>query len=718
LRWQADCARVVWAVTTAKNALTADVYPDGGDPMTRRLMATFLALATLLGTVPGAGAATPPGAAVPPGAADPETGAVGRTPPRLGYLTGDVSLWRPGASDWAPAALNMPLAPGDELYTGNNGNAELQVGSRAFVRAWGDTQLGLANQEPDFLQFKVTTGHVSLDLRSLDAGRTVELATPHGAFTIDRPGYYRADVTETRTSFISRRGGRATMTPAGGDAVAIQPSEEVVVEAAGGVAVQSFVAPDLDVWDRWNYTRTDDLLDTMSARYVPSDVYGVDDLDQHGTWRVVQTYGAVWVPSAVPAGWAPYSTGRWVWDPFYGWTWVDAAPWGWAPYHYGRWVSINGVWAWAPGPIVRRAVYAPALVVFFGAPGVRVTVGAPFVSWVALGWGEPVVPWWGRPGFVGRPWWGGWGGPRVVNNVVVNRTTVVNVNTINVYQNVNVHNAVLAVPREQFGRRAVHEDRVANVDTRRLEPVRGALQVAPTTASLVGDAGRAAVVPPTPVIERRVVATRQPARRAIVPRAEAERSGPAPRAPEAQIVRPPRAASTPATPARPPFGRSDVERAPRSETPRLEATPAPATSRQPERVTPSARQPEHVAPAPAVRQPEPPSARQPERGTPPVARQPERVVPPAARQPEQVTPPAARQPEHVAPPAARQERPTPPPPEARGRADVAPQRGPQIEAPRPAPRDLPGEPANRVFPGRGQGRGGDEARGRGPRDRD
>src|SRR5213083_1832130 len=27
--------------------------------------------------------------------------------------------------------------------------------------------------------------------------------------------------------------------------------------------------------------------------------------------------------------------------------------------------------------------------------GVRVVVGSPFDSWVALGWGEPLVPWWG-----------------------------------------------------------------------------------------------------------------------------------------------------------------------------------------------------------------------------------------------------------------------------------------------------------------------------------
>ena len=81
------------------------------------------------------------------------------------------------------------------------------------------------------------------------------------------------------------------------------------------------------------------------------------------------TYGAVWVPRGVAVGWAPYSTGRWVYDPYYGWTWVDDAPWGWAPYHYGRWVHVSGYWGWCPGPIVARPYYSPALVAFYGGGG-------------------------------------------------------------------------------------------------------------------------------------------------------------------------------------------------------------------------------------------------------------------------------------------------------------------------------------------------------------
>src|SRR5712692_965613 len=465
---------------------------------TKRMIGFMLALGTLTGAAPAAQAADTPAAG---------QATIDQTPPRLSFADGQVSFWRPGAQDWATAQVNTPLAPGDELYTASPGNVELQVGSRAFVRAWANTQLGLATQEPDFLQFKVTTGSAAFDLRTLEPGHTVEVDTPNAAFTIEHAGYYRVDVTGQRTSFITRRAGRATVTPASGEAVVITPSEEVVIEGTASPQFASYVAPPLDVWDRWNYARTDKLLDAVSARYVSPGTYGVSDLDPYGTWRVVPTYGSIWVPTAVQTDWVPYSTGAWTLDPYYGWTWVDTAPWGWAPYHYGRWVFVDGFWAWAPGPMVRRAVYAPALVAFFGGPGVRVAVGSPFVSWVALGWGEPVVPWWGRSSFVGRPWWGGWGGPRMVNNAVVNRTTVVNVTNINVYRNVAVRNAVVAVNQDQFGRRAVHEARVPQVDVQRLEPVRGALRVAPTAASYVAASGPARR-PPEAALRRSVVATR------------------------------------------------------------------------------------------------------------------------------------------------------------------------------------------------------------------
>jgi hypothetical protein len=110
----------------------------------------------------------------------------GATPPRVSYVNGEVSFWRQGGSDWASAQLNTPLAPGDVLYTGPGGAVEIQIGRAAFVRAGNDTQIGLDNQEPDFLQFRVTAGHAAIDARQFPQGSAIEVDTPQAAF--NKPG--------------------------------------------------------------------------------------------------------------------------------------------------------------------------------------------------------------------------------------------------------------------------------------------------------------------------------------------------------------------------------------------------------------------------------------------------------------------------------------------------------------------------------------------------
>ncbi len=430
-----------------------------------------------------------------------------RTPPRLSFSDGDVSYWRPGASDWSDARVNTALAAGDALSTGAGANLELQIGSRAWVRAGEETQLGLTSLEPDFLQLKLTTGTTALDLRELGAGHTLEIDTPNAAFTIERPGFYRVEVTDDATTFTSRRGGRATISIAGGLPSEIAANEQLVVTGSDAPVLASSGAPALDDWDRWNYSRAEQQADPASARYVPAGVAGVDDLDRYGIWQTVPTYGAVWRPRVV-VGWTPYSTGTWVADPYYGWTWVDDAPWGWAPFHYGRWVHVGGYWAWSPGPRVVRAYYAPALVGFYGSSNFSIGVsfgGSPYTGWVALGWGEPIVPWWGPRGCRGNAHWAGWYGPRVVNNVVVNNTTVVNVNDIRRYEHAGRRGALVAVDRDHFGRGDVQAGRLAHFDRSRLRPVNGGeIGVRPERTVQVS-ADRRREAPAREIRERRVV---------------------------------------------------------------------------------------------------------------------------------------------------------------------------------------------------------------------
>jgi hypothetical protein len=517
-------------------------------------------------------------------------------------VDGPVSFWRTGAPDWVSAQANTALAAGDRLATGNGGNLELQIDPRAFVRAGSETQLGLDSLEPDFLQFRVASGTASLDLRSLPPGQTIELDTPNAAFTVEHPGYYRVEVAGETTTFASRRGGHATVTSAGSQSAEIGPSEEVVVTGSETPQVETYAAPELDAWDRWNYERTDHQIDAVSARYVPPGVYGADDLDHDGDWRVVPQYGPVWVPTGVAPGWAPYTTGSWMYDPYYGWTWVDTAPWGWAPYHYGRWVHVGGYWGWAPGPIVARPYYAPALVAFFGAPGISVGIqvgvglGFPAVGWVALGWGEPIVPWWGPHGCLGVPHWAGWGGPRVVNNVTIEKTTIVNVNNITNYQNASVPGAMVAVKSDRFGQGPVAAARLAQVPVQQFRPVHGELAVKPAAANLVGGARRVNA-PSQEALAKPVVATRAP--QIAAPALEVgQRTGQAPgaqprtaaggagTAPPVRVVASPERGPSSAPLARAPFGQSSsVERAHEPPPPRFQEArtqqPAPRAESAP-----------------------------------------------------------------------------------------------------------------------------------------
>jgi hypothetical protein len=418
----------------------------------KRLTALLLALAFLVAPMAGAYGADP--------VDEPDGEAAGPTPLRLGFIVGDVRFWRPGTESWVAAQVNLPLAAGDQLATDHLGNIEVQTGPDSFLRVWGDSRLTLASHDDNGIRLGISHGYLGLDLRTMDPGQRVHVDTPHAALTIGQAGYYRIDVSADRTTAIARRGGRATAT-AHGHTVSVAAGQQLVVGAVAAGSLEPSTAPEADAWDRWSTERTETLLASESARYLAPQVYGAADLDKHGTWREEPTYGPVWEPRGVAAGWVPYSTGTWVADPAYGWTWVDTAPWGWAPYHHGRWVFVNGTWAWAPGPRV-RAVYAPALVAFFGAPR---PIGRPYVSWVALGWGEPLVPWWGRPGFIGRPWYAGWAGPRHWHRDRFHGRPFD-------YRNVGVRNAVVGMDRDRFGRDRVERARIPAIDVKRLEPVR------------------------------------------------------------------------------------------------------------------------------------------------------------------------------------------------------------------------------------------------------
>ena len=146
-------------------------------------------------------------------------------------------------------------------------------------------------------------------------------------------------------------------------------------------------------------------------------------------------------------------------------------------------------WAWAPGPVLRRSVYSPALVAFMirdGDVSLQLSIGLPSLWWVALSWGEPVRPWWGHHHHRGHPRWDGWGGPRIVNNIVINQTTIINVGDIH-YGNARHPRAILGLPANKFGREPVRAAAETRYRPETFVPLREAMPK-PSAASLLGGA--------------------------------------------------------------------------------------------------------------------------------------------------------------------------------------------------------------------------------------
>ena len=442
------------------------------------------------------------------------SGWAGADPPsrvaRLGYMTGDVSFSPAGESDWMQATINRPLTTGDRLWADSGARAEIQVGV-AMIRMNAGTGVSVINLDDRITQLQLTQGTLNVRVRRLERDQAFEVDTPNLAFTLRQPGEYRIEVDAQgdATTIVVRNGQGEVY---GEDAAYVIDSRQPYRFTGTGLREYEHVdAPRIDEFDRWSSDRDRGYDNSISARYVSRDVIGYQELDANGTWRVDATYGNVWIPSRVTAGWAPYRDGHWAWIDPWGWTWVDDAPWGFAVSHYGRWTNLAGTWGWVPGPMQTRAYYAPALVAFVGGNDLQLTISSGNVggiAWFPLGPREVY-----RPSYaVSRGYF------ENVNrsNTVINTTVVNNYyNNTNVthvvYANRQVPGAVIAVPTTAF----VQSQPVARAAVRvsaqgiASAPVAFVPQAAPTEQSVRGAAARAAK-PPGRVFERAVVARTTP----------------------------------------------------------------------------------------------------------------------------------------------------------------------------------------------------------------
>ena len=340
-----------------------------GSAMTRAAHRTFRRVAWLCAAL----------LCAPVQAQDDPPGRVGR----IAALQGDVWVYEPEPGEWAAALRNRPVTSGDRLSTAAGAGATLQIGSTTLVLG-SSSELEVLQVDDEAMRFRLEQGSLALRVRSHEVAGELMVANFEGRFVPLTAGLFRIDRIDERSDATVWRG----------ELQFDSPDLRVVLGAGQRLrfwqdgqplATRSIALTPLDDAFAQAVLREDQAQarDAVSP-FVPSEMTGTDDLDRHGQWQQHPEYGAVWSPTTVAIGWVPYRYGQWMWLRPWGWTWVDDAPWGFAPFHYGRWFWWGQRWAWAPGPMVRRPIYAPALVGWTGAHPPGKGGAGPVVGWVPL----------------------------------------------------------------------------------------------------------------------------------------------------------------------------------------------------------------------------------------------------------------------------------------------------------------------------------------------
>src|SRR5215831_6322532 len=470
---------------------------------------------------------------------------------RVSLVSGTLAFYGPGDTDWSSARVNLPVAASAWLMTDPQSRAETRVGADS-INLSNDTQLNFVELRDHIMQIALTQGRIDLHLRRLKDDQTAEIDVPRGGLWLLQPGVYDIDsggpdqptrITVFEGSARFAGGGIDTLVNAGD--VLVLSGSDTLSAAVERAALDEFV--------QWCRSHDYDEKRLAAPHHVSPAVTGYEELDAYGEWAAVPTYGEVWFPTSVPAGWAPYRAGRWVWIEPWGWNWVDDEPWGFAPCHYGRWARVDDRWAWVPGEFAPEPVYAPALVAFIPPPAIAVRVpvdAGPPVGWFPLAPGEIYWPAYTR-------------NPVYIRNVNITNVNITKINTI-----------IAAQPAADRPPQVVSQQ-FANRTAATVVPARVLVessQVAPAAIAVSPQAPRGAAVAITPPVLPRPAAT-------------------APTAPALTSAPP----SSPARHAKPPApGSAIAPTQPASATAALSTAPLPA--RPPGRPNFS-----QLAPAPRVR---------------------------------------------------------------------------------------------------------------------
>jgi len=416
---------------------------------------------------------------------------------RLSAINGNVSVQPAGAQDWGQAYANLPLGPGDRIYTDQGSRAEIQIG-QTYLRVGPNTDVTLVDATNEAITIGLGAGSLDVHAFGLWPNQQLQVQTPSGTATVYQPTDFRTDVySDQQSAVFTPINGSLDAAGAEDVGATVQPGQSFELAGTDPVYPQWLEPAPPDDLDQWSRMRDVQVSRARSYQYMSRGMPGGYELDAAGQWQGGTEYGNIWFPNVDP-GWAPYRNGHWINRDPWGWVWVEDEPWGYAPFHYGRWVNYRGRWGWIPGPQQEHPVWSPALVVFAGGGG----GGGGLSVWIPLGPGEPYRPWYRCS-------------PRYIDRVNITniqpaprvrvQTTYVNITNVNVTNITYVNRTVgaTAVPREAFASGRPVRQAAVHVTPQQMQQFRVVErpEVQPTRANMISRP----VTRPVPVQARPVM---------------------------------------------------------------------------------------------------------------------------------------------------------------------------------------------------------------------
>ncbi len=276
---------------------------------------------------------------------------------RTSHVEGQVTIQRASEIRSEDALINMPVIPGDRLWTGPDGRAELQLADGMLLRMDYSTKLDTealgvpGDAENDITVLRLWSGSTILNGGSFDsAAKSLQVDTPAASAFILEDGLTRIDIDTDGSTVVSVYRGLTEVVALNSSVLVRAGQRTVVGTGYPPEEPYTFNTTELDDFGYWSDERDQVHSANYSESYVDGSIAPYTyDLTNYGNWFYVSTYDSYCWRPYVGYGWSPYCYGYWSWYPW-GYYWNSWEPWGWACYHYGRWNWIPGYgWGWIPG---------------------------------------------------------------------------------------------------------------------------------------------------------------------------------------------------------------------------------------------------------------------------------------------------------------------------------------------------------------------------------